>query len=216
TALLEYAAQEAARAGCTVRRAAPGPLERHFPFGVVRALFEAPLRDATEDERAALLDGAAAGAGALLLDGAPPAAPGTALLAHSLLRLCSAMPAQAPLALIIDDAPWADRSSLVVLAYLARRIADVPLLIALGSRADDPDAESDLLSLLGGVRGATVLHPQPLSVHGAARLVHRLAPEASAESCLSCYRAGAGNPWLISELGRQIAVHGSAAIFHAD
>ena len=33
--------------GCRVRRAAPGPLERHFPFGVVRALLETPLRDAS-------------------------------------------------------------------------------------------------------------------------------------------------------------------------
>src|SRR3954463_7579085 len=38
TAPLEPAALPAAEAGCLVRRAAPGPLERHFPFGVVRAL----------------------------------------------------------------------------------------------------------------------------------------------------------------------------------
>ena len=30
SALLEHAAQEATQAGCSVRRAAPGPLERHF------------------------------------------------------------------------------------------------------------------------------------------------------------------------------------------
>jgi hypothetical protein len=35
TALLEHTALSAAAAGCLVRRAAPGPLERHFPFGVV-------------------------------------------------------------------------------------------------------------------------------------------------------------------------------------
>src|SRR4051794_40268533 len=51
TALLDHAAQSAADAGCRVRRAGPGPLERHFPFGVVRALLEAPLRDAPERER---------------------------------------------------------------------------------------------------------------------------------------------------------------------
>ncbi len=212
TALLEYAAQEATLSGCTVRRSAPGPLERHFPFGVVRALFEAPLRDASEVERAVLLDGAAAGAGALLLDGTAPAADGTAMLAHSVLWLCSAMAERAPLALVIDDAHWADRSSLMVLAYLARRIADVPLLIVLAARADDPDAESDLLSLLGGVRGATVLHPQELSPLGSTQLVQRLAPGVTDEQCRSCHRAGAGNPWLVGELGRQIAVHGATAV----
>src|SRR6185436_128346 len=59
TALLDHAAELAADAGCLVRRAAPGPLERHFAFGVVRALLEAPLREASDDERAQLLDGAA-------------------------------------------------------------------------------------------------------------------------------------------------------------
>ena len=74
TVLLEHAEQRARDAGCRVRRAAPGPLERHFAFGVVRALLEAPLRDASEPERTRLLDGAAAPAGALLLDGTCPAA----------------------------------------------------------------------------------------------------------------------------------------------
>src|SRR4051812_16433356 len=72
TALLDHAADLAADAGCLVRRAAPGPLERHFGFGVVRALLEAPLR-----ERAEAPDGAAAAAGALLLAGVAPGAGAT-------------------------------------------------------------------------------------------------------------------------------------------
>ena len=163
TALLERAALFAADSGCLVRRAAPGPLERHFPFGVVRALLEAPLREASGEERAQLLDGAAAAAGTLLLEGAVPSGDATMLLAHSVLWLCAAIADRRPLALVVDDAQWADRSSLEVLAYLARRIDDLPLLIAVGARADDPRAPSDLLSLLGGVRSATVLHPQPLT-----------------------------------------------------
>src|SRR3954452_21705788 len=72
TALLEHAALTAAEAGCLVRRADPGPLERHFPFGVARALIQAPRRDAAEEDSAQLLDGAAAPAGTLLLDGTVP------------------------------------------------------------------------------------------------------------------------------------------------
>ena len=116
TALLEHAALTAADAGCLVRRAAPGPLERHFPFGVVRALLEAPLREASDDERAQLLDGAAASAGTLLLDGAVPSGDSTMLVAHGVLWLCSALAEQRPLALVVDDAQWADRSSLEVLS----------------------------------------------------------------------------------------------------
>jgi DNA-binding CsgD family transcriptional regulator len=212
TALLDHAAQRATDAGCLVRHAGPGPLERHFPFGVVRALLHAPLRDASAPERARLLDGAAATAGALLLDGTVPGGDVTMTIAHSVLWLCSALADERPLALVVDDAHWADRPSLEVLAYLARRIDDLPLLIVVAARADDPDAPSDLLSLLGGARSATVLHPQPLSVRGSAELIRRLAPDTPAAVCRDCHRAARGNPWLLSELGRQIAAHGPAAI----
>jgi DNA-binding CsgD family transcriptional regulator len=215
TALLEHAALAAADAGCLVRRAAPGPLERHFPFGVVRALLEAPLREASEDERAQLLDGAAAPAGTLLLDGTVPSGDSTMLVAHGVLWLCSAFAEQRPLALVVDDAQWADRPSLEVLAYLARRIDDLPLLIAVGARVDDPRAPSDLLSLLGGARSATVLHPQRLTPRGAAQLIRRVAPETSAAVCRDCHRAAGGNPWLLGELGRQIAAHGPEALDRA-
>src|SRR4051795_11373672 len=67
TVLLEHAAALAAETGWQVRRAAPGPLEQHFPFGVVRALLEAPVRAS-----GMVLDGAAAAAGSLLLNGSAP------------------------------------------------------------------------------------------------------------------------------------------------
>ncbi len=212
TALLDYGADLAEAAGCLVRRAAPGPLERHFPFGVVRALLEAPVRDATGVERAHLLDGAAASAGELLLDGIAPHSDSTMLIAHSVLWLCSALADRRPLALVVDDAQWADRSSLEVLSYLARRIEDLPLLVMVAARADDPDAASDLLSVLGSVRAATVLHPRPLTARGAAQLIRRHAPDTPADVCRDCHRTVGGNPWLLGELGRQIATHGPEAL----
>ena len=51
------------------------------------------------------------------------------LVAHSILWLCSAIAERRPLALVVDDAQWADRSSLEVLSYLARRVDDLPLLL---------------------------------------------------------------------------------------
>jgi DNA-binding CsgD family transcriptional regulator len=212
TTLLEHAAARATDAACIVRRAAPGPLERHFSFGVVRALLESPLREASAQERARLLEGAAATAGALLLQGTVPEGDATMLVAHSVLWLCSAIAERRSLALVIDDAQWADCCSLEVLSYLARRIEDLPLLIVVAARPDDPDAESDLLSLLGGVRSATVLHPQPLTPRGATQLIRRLAPDAPATLCDDCHRAVGGNPWLLGEFARQIAAYGPEAI----
>ena len=69
-----------------------------------------------------------------------PGGDATMLIAHSVLWLCAALADEQPLALVVDDAQWADRSSLEVLSYLARRIEDLPLLIVVGARADDPDA----------------------------------------------------------------------------
>ena len=92
--------------------AAPGPLERHFGFGVVRALLEGPLRDASDEQRARLLEGAAAPAGALLLDGRCPAPTATMAIAHSVLWLCSALADDAPLVLVwtTPTGPTARRS----------------------------------------------------------------------------------------------------------
>ena len=141
TALLEHAAQEATAAGCRVRRAAPGPLERHFGFGVVRALLEGPLRDAS-DERAR----AAARRGGR---------PGRRPAARRRRARAPTPPWPSPTACCGCARPWPTtrRScswsttrtgptapSLEVLAYLARRIGELPLLIAVGARADDPDA----------------------------------------------------------------------------
>ena len=69
TALLERAVADATVAGCRVRRAAPGPHERHFAYGVMRTLLEAPVHEADAAERSRLLDGAAGRAGDLLLSG---------------------------------------------------------------------------------------------------------------------------------------------------
>src|SRR5262245_18302863 len=63
TALLNAAAKAS---GLRMLTARGGELEREFPYGVVRQLFEAPLRAAGEDRRDELLAGAAAPAAALL------------------------------------------------------------------------------------------------------------------------------------------------------
>ncbi len=191
TALLDEGAALAAATGWLVRRAAPSPLERALPFGVLRALLEAPTR-----AHPGVACGAAAAAGELLLDGV--SGRGDVLtMAHSVLWLCSGLAAQRPLALVVDDAQWADAASLGVLAYLARRIEDLPLLLLVGTRAS-----CDLLRLVGGVRAAAVLHPAPLSAAGAARLARRVVPELSGPACRDLHRAAGGVPWLLTELAR--------------
>ena len=110
--------------------------------------------------------------------------------AHELLWQCAELAAEQPLALIVDDAQWADRLSLEVLAYLARRVEDLPLLIVLATRECDPQ-----LSLLGT---ATVLHPAPLTAARRGAADRRTRRHGGRHDC---HRATGGNPWLLAELG---------------
>src|SRR5512134_1910444 len=74
TALLAAARTAAADHGMRVLRSRGTELERDFAFGVVRQLFEPALAEASQLERADLLQGAAGVAAGLLgLPGAPPA-----------------------------------------------------------------------------------------------------------------------------------------------
>lgn len=216
TALVDDTVTAATTAGFRVCRAAPGPLERHFRYGVLRSLLEAPLRQSSPAQREALLDGAAGLAGDLLLQGATTGGDATMRVAHSVMWLCFALAQERPLVLIVDDAQWADRPTLEVLTYLARRVTDLPLLMIVASRRDDPGAPADLLSLLGDVPAATVLPLRPLSVPGAARLIRRHAPDTAVQRCRVCHETAHGNPWLLGELGRQIADHGVVSVCESD
>src|SRR4029079_17339132 len=100
------------------------------------------------------------------LEGGSPAADETALIAHSAFWLASALAAEQQLVCVVDDAEWADRASLEVLTYVGRRIAELPVLLAVASRDDDPEAPSDLLALLAGARTAAGLGPQALTLRG--------------------------------------------------
>jgi len=73
TALLAAARTAAAEGGMRVLRSRATEMESNFAFGVVRQLFEPPLVEASEPERADLLQAAAGVAAGLLgLPGAPP------------------------------------------------------------------------------------------------------------------------------------------------
>jgi DNA-binding CsgD family transcriptional regulator len=213
TTLVERATAGATKVGYRIRSAAPGPQERHFAYGVMRTLLEGPLHDADERERSRLLDGAAVQAGDLMLGGTVPGPDATTSIAHSILWLCAALTdGSAPMMLVIDDGHWADRPSLEVISYLARRVCDVPLLIVLAFRPDVPDAAADLLTLIGDGRFTQSLTLRPLTAAGSAELMRRSAPAAPMDVCRQCHEAADGNPWLVGELGHQVASHGAGSL----
>ncbi|MBJ7330402.1 MAG: AAA family ATPase [Solirubrobacteraceae bacterium] len=212
TALLDAAEGLLGDADWLVRRAAHGPRERFFEYGIVRTLFEAPMRRLDEAGRDRVTDGLAGPAARLLLEGEVTDDDPATEIGHSVVWLCEELARERPLALLVDDAHWADSQSLAVLAYVARRIADLPVLLVVATRSVVIDWDSDVVGILGGIGGATVLQPAAMSHDGAATLIRREAPGASDEQCASCERSTEGNPWLLIELARQLAASGPAVL----
>ncbi|HTT95087.1 MAG TPA: ATP-binding protein, partial [Solirubrobacterales bacterium] len=122
TALLAAAAEVAGGGGLTVLRARGGELEATSGFGIVQQLLERVVVDAGPDRDDGLLSGAAALAAAPL--GLAPAdlPMDPAQARHGLYWLLANLAEREPLALLVDDAQWADAPSLDWLLYLARRL----------------------------------------------------------------------------------------------
>ena len=204
TSLLESAREAAERAGLTALQARGGELERDFGFGVVRQLFEAKVHEARD--RGALFAGEARFA-APLLGVAPNGEQATEALSgadasftalHSLHWLTLNLADDGPLALFVDDVHWADSASLRFLAYIAGRIADMPVLTVVAGRP--PGADDDLRHALTRAPGAELLTLRPLTADGTRQMVEAIAPSAGEEAWRACHAVTGGNPFYVHEV----------------
>jgi len=217
TDLLATARDRARAAGLTVLTARGGELERDYAFGMVRQLFEPAVRAAPPDGREALLTGAARPAAELLgFDSGEgrrtlvlPAFPATSEdpsfpLLHGLYWLCANLAEGAPVGLVVDDAHWADAPSLRWLAYLLRRLEDLPVLAVVGTRPPEHGGD-ELLRSIATDPGVELLQPQPLSEAAVGELLGDAADEAFRAAC---HAATGGNPFLLRELSEELAAKG--------
>jgi DNA-binding CsgD family transcriptional regulator/tetratricopeptide (TPR) repeat protein len=205
TRLLEAAAQAGHARGMRVLEAAGVEHEVELGFGVVRALFEGVLAQASAARRRSLVSGAAGLAAPVLWplgageQAPPPAEP--AVVLHGLFWLVSNLTERDRLMLLVDDAHWADGPSLRFLAYLARRLNGLPLLLVVATRPNEPGGHGELISALHADPDGEVLAPAPLSEAAVERLVgERFAPAAAREFVAACHAATGGNPFLVGEL----------------
>ena len=74
---------------------------------------------------------------ALGLGEGPPPAP--LLVASAVLALLQQAAKEQPLLLIIDDLPWLDRASALVLGMVARRLAALPVALLAACRTGEPN-----------------------------------------------------------------------------
>jgi DNA-binding CsgD family transcriptional regulator len=205
TALLAEAARRASSYGFSVLRAAGGELELQYAFGVVRQLFWPVV--ARGRGRGDLLEGAA-GLAALPLglsgvhaDRVESRGDAASAGMHGLYWLTANLAERAPLLVAVDDAHWADEMSLRFVLYLARRVADMPVLVLVAARPAAGPGAGGLLARLGAVAGVGWVRPAPLSEPEVGRLIEQRGLRATAPRFVgACYHASGGNPFLVSEL----------------
>jgi DNA-binding CsgD family transcriptional regulator len=215
--LLDDARRRAGQRGFEVLAARGRDLEREFPFGVARQLFEARLRAARAAERRRLLQGSAGLAAELLGLEPPPRAPRAGEgspypLLHGLHWLAANLAERTPLALVVDDAHWADELSLRFVVYLAARVEDLPIAVIAARRPGAGGADEPLLAQLAAEPQARVLRPAPLSEPATHRLVGERSPGADDAFAAACHRATGGNPFLLGELLTALAQEGVAPV----
>jgi DNA-binding CsgD family transcriptional regulator/tetratricopeptide (TPR) repeat protein len=210
TVLLAAARDAAGREGFRVLRARGAELEQEFAFGVVRQLFEAVVAGASGQARAGLLDGPPGVAARLLglpgggdhIPGGAPVVPDPSFAAlHGLYWLCANLAAERPLALVVDDAHWADGASLRFLAFLLPRLEELPAAVLLGARPAEAGQSQELLAALTMDPVTEVVTVAPLTPSGVARLVAAgLGVEPEPPFATACWEATGGTPFLVRTL----------------
>ena len=204
--LLALAGERAADAGLTVLRATGYSAERDLPLGAARQLFESRVVRAQPDERRRLLSGPAALA-APLLDPRPDDpvdVESSSALLHGLYHVCGRLGGSGPVVLLLDDAPAMDEDTLLLLAYLGRRLDELPLLLLLSADADT-DLPVTLESVIHHARSTQVLLGPLGREDSAAWLRDTAFPEAPDDFCDACYDATLGDRQLLPLLARDLA-----------
>ncbi len=205
TCLLRAALNAARTAGLQTTSARASELEREFAFGVVRQLFEPKLTGIPAKRRGRLFAGAA-GLAAPLFEATEPGAlqqqgEHAQTILHGLYWLTVNLSAEAPLALIIDDAHWADAPSLRFLAYLSNRLDGLPLAVAVATRPLEPGSETELLDELASGLVTRVIRPKPLSRTAVGDLVRDvLGADPDDSFSEACFAATKGNPLFVREV----------------
>jgi DNA-binding CsgD family transcriptional regulator len=173
TELLRAAVRLAGEAGVLPLTARGGELESEIGLGVVRQLLEQP---------------------------AIQLAPGLSV-EQGLYALFVSAAERRPLLVAVDDVHWADDGSIRWLAYLARRLDGLPLLLLLARRSDEAGAADRVLRRIAAEPAVTVLRPRPLSEDGVRAIVTAaLGVSPEQRFTHACRDAAGGNPLLTREL----------------
>ncbi|MFE2141124.1 ATP-binding protein [Streptomyces sp. NPDC059456] len=216
TTLLAEVRRRAIARSCTLLAARGGEQEQSQPFHVARQLIQPHLAGTSEDElRAALGSWYSIVGPALGLcapeQGAPPDLQGLRdgldwVLTHLVVT-------RAPVALVLDDAHWADPESLSWLAAFAPRTEHLPLLLVVAYRPEELPAHADAFRTLPGRAGHRPLGLAPLTEAAVSTLVRTAVGDHADDAfCREAWAVTTGNPFEAVELTAKVRDKGLAPV----
>ena len=118
------------------------------------------------------------------------------------------------MAILVDDAPWADDFTLRFLVYLAERVDDVPVAVVVAIRSGDPGAESQLIGDLWQAASVPPIRPAELSESAVAELLAAALPDHTIDPELvqTVSRETGGNPLFVVAVADAIRAGEDVAI----
>jgi DNA-binding CsgD family transcriptional regulator len=205
TELVEAARERAQDAGLRVLAAGASELESAYPYGVARQWLE-------REWALAGVEGAG-DAAELVLSRAParalPGEDATFGILHALYLFASELSLERPLLLALDDAQWADLESLRFLAYMVRRLGDLPVGVVVAARVGETGPAAEPLERVRAESAVQARAVAPLAETDCAALLQRaFGAEVGPEFGRACLRATGGNPLYLVELQRALAREG--------
>jgi DNA-binding CsgD family transcriptional regulator len=214
--LLRHACALAGDRGFEVLSGRGYHLERDFPYGVVRQLFEPSLVSAAAASPE-LLAGSAAMALSVLSAGPELSTGGdypehfkavSYAALHGLYWFCSNLADLGSVLISVDDSQWADTPSQRFLLYLARRLEKLPIVVVLTHRQGE--GSSELLDELALESSTHLLVPQPLGQNAVASMVaSRFSQTPAPAFVAACHSATGGNPFILRELLLELMERGT-------
>jgi DNA-binding CsgD family transcriptional regulator len=186
TTLLDLAAVLAADSGIRLLRATGSQFEADLSYAALHQLLLPCLDEAPR------LPPPLAGALNVALglgEGEPPA---QLLFASAVLALLQLAAKEQPLLLIVDDLPWLDRASALVLGMVARRLAGLPVGLLAAGRAGE--------SSFFDQGNLPVMRVEPLSDEASAALLASRYPVMTARVRRRLLDTALGNPLALLEL----------------
>jgi DNA-binding CsgD family transcriptional regulator len=186
TSLLDLAAVLAADSGIRLLRATGSQFEADISYAALHQLLLPCLPEVPA--LSPLLAGALNVA--LALGAGPP--PAQLLVATAVLTLLEQAAKEQPVLLIVDDLPWLDRASALVLGMMARRLAGLPVALLAASRTGE-------LSFFDQ-GNLPIVRVAPLSEEAATELLTNRFPVMTARVQRRLLDTALGNPLALLEL----------------